>query len=62
MNVCNESYIGWVYRSTEAANPYFVMQRRRRGGGGIAGLLVGTMDAILDSRVRLTGLDFNYCI
>ena len=36
---------------TERANPYFVLQRRKgRGGGGIAGLLVGTLDTVLDSR------------
>ena len=40
-----------MLRVTERANPYFVLQRRKgRGGGGIAGLLVGTLDTVLDSR------------
>ncbi|CAH1786340.1 unnamed protein product [Owenia fusiformis] len=38
----------WV---TERANPYFVLQRRKgHGGGGITGLLVGTLDTVLDSK------------
>ena len=34
---------------------FFVLQHRRgRGQGrGLAGLIIGTMDAVLDSRVRL---------
>uniref|UniRef100_UPI00358F6515 TBC1 domain family member 9-like isoform X2 n=1 Tax=Myxine glutinosa TaxID=7769 RepID=UPI00358F6515 len=41
----------WV---TERANPYFVLQRRKGygEGGGIAGLLVGTLDVVLDSSAR----------
>ncbi|XP_053384071.1 TBC1 domain family member 9-like isoform X2 [Mercenaria mercenaria] len=38
----------WV---TERANPYFVLQRRKGyGGGGIAGLLVGTWDTVVDNK------------
>ncbi|XP_013413337.1 TBC1 domain family member 9 isoform X1 [Lingula anatina] len=38
----------WV---TERANPFFILQRRKgRGGGGLTGLLVGTMDAVLDNK------------
>ncbi|KAM9330052.1 TBC1 domain family member 9 isoform 2-T2 [Gastrophryne carolinensis] len=44
----------WV---TERANPYFILQRRKghgaRGGGGLAGLLVGTLDVVLDSSARV---------
>ncbi|XP_043369161.1 TBC1 domain family member 9 isoform X2 [Dermochelys coriacea] len=45
----------WV---TERANPYFVLQRRKGhggdgGGGGLAGLLVGTLDVVLDSSARV---------
>lgn len=41
----------WV---TERANPYFVLQRRKgykERGGGLASLLVGTFDTLVDSRV-----------
>ncbi|XP_041366492.1 TBC1 domain family member 9-like [Gigantopelta aegis] len=38
----------WV---TERANPYFVMQKRKGyGGGGLTGLLVGTLDTVLDNK------------
>ncbi|XP_042335446.1 TBC1 domain family member 8B isoform X2 [Sceloporus undulatus] len=43
----------------ERSNRYFVLQRRRGygqeggGGGGIAGLLVGTLDAVLDSTSKV---------
>ncbi|XP_053555137.1 TBC1 domain family member 8B [Bombina bombina] len=43
----------WV---TEESNPYFVLQRRRgygEDGGGLAGLLVGTLDAVLDSTAKV---------
>uniref|UniRef100_A0A8C2UY11 TBC1 domain family member 9 n=1 Tax=Chinchilla lanigera TaxID=34839 RepID=A0A8C2UY11_CHILA len=46
----------WV---TERANPYFILQRRKGhagdgdGGGGLAGLLVGTLDVVLDSSARV---------
>lgn len=45
----------WV---TERANPFFVLQRRKGhagdgGGGGLAGLLVGTLDVVLDSSARV---------
>uniref|UniRef100_A0AAY4AM99 TBC1 domain family member 9 n=1 Tax=Denticeps clupeoides TaxID=299321 RepID=A0AAY4AM99_9TELE len=41
---------------TERANPYFVLQKRKGhgdGGGGLAGLLVGTLDVVLDSSARV---------
>uniref|UniRef100_UPI00398EBC47 TBC1 domain family member 9B isoform X2 n=1 Tax=Pristiophorus japonicus TaxID=55135 RepID=UPI00398EBC47 len=40
---------------TERANPFFVLQRRKGhgGGGGLAGLLVGTLDVVLDSSARV---------
>ncbi|XP_077979306.1 TBC1 domain family member 9-like isoform X2 [Glandiceps talaboti] len=38
----------WV---TERANPFFVLQRRKgHGGGGLASLLVGTIDTVLDTK------------
>ncbi|XP_004836794.1 TBC1 domain family member 9B isoform X2 [Heterocephalus glaber] len=42
----------WV---TERANPFFVLQRRRGHGkgGGLTGLLVGTLDVVLDSSARV---------
>ncbi|KAM5255694.1 TBC1 domain family member 9 isoform 2-T2 [Ctenodactylus gundi] len=47
----------WV---AERANPYFILQRRKGhagdgggGGGGLAGLLVGTLDVVLDSSARV---------
>ncbi|XP_039629902.1 TBC1 domain family member 9B isoform X1 [Polypterus senegalus] len=42
----------WV---SERANPYFILQRRKGHGkgGGIAGLLVGTLDVVLDSSARV---------
>ncbi|XP_032990340.1 TBC1 domain family member 9 isoform X2 [Rhinolophus ferrumequinum] len=46
----------WV---TERANPYFILQRRKGhagdggGGGGLVGLLVGTLDVVLDSSARV---------
>ncbi|KAK6973003.1 TBC1 domain family member 9B [Biomphalaria glabrata] len=37
--------------ATERANPFFVLQRRKGyGGGGLTGLLVGTLDTVLDSK------------
>ncbi|CAH1268349.1 TBC1D9 [Branchiostoma lanceolatum] len=37
----------WV---TERANPFFLLQRRKgHGGGGLTGLLVGTLDTVLDN-------------
>ncbi|KAM9795001.1 TBC1 domain family member 9B [Neosynchiropus ocellatus] len=41
----------WV---SERANPFFVLQRRRGHGrgGGLSGLLVGTLDVVLDSSAR----------
>ncbi|NP_001107709.2 TBC1 domain family member 8B [Xenopus tropicalis] len=42
--------------ATEQSNPYFVLQRRRgyrEEGGGLAGLLVGTLDAVLDSTAKV---------
>uniref|UniRef100_A0A8C4X9X5 Uncharacterized protein n=1 Tax=Erpetoichthys calabaricus TaxID=27687 RepID=A0A8C4X9X5_ERPCA len=43
----------WV---TEKSNEYFVLQRRRGygdGGGRFAGLLVGTLDAVMDSTAKV---------
>ncbi|XP_072477209.1 TBC1 domain family member 9 isoform X2 [Notamacropus eugenii] len=46
----------WI---AERANPYFILQRRKGhggdggGGGGLAGLLVGTLDVVLDSSARV---------
>uniref|UniRef100_A0A8D0A9G1 TBC1 domain family member 8B n=1 Tax=Sander lucioperca TaxID=283035 RepID=A0A8D0A9G1_SANLU len=43
----------WV---TEEDNEYFVLQRRRgygEGGGGLTGLLVGTLDTVLDSTSKV---------
>ncbi|XP_078267784.1 TBC1 domain family member 9B-like isoform X1 [Rhinoraja longicauda] len=42
----------WV---SERANPFFVLQRRKGHGrgGGLAGLLVGTLDVVLDSSARV---------
>uniref|UniRef100_A0A3B4XS84 TBC1 domain family member 8B n=1 Tax=Seriola lalandi dorsalis TaxID=1841481 RepID=A0A3B4XS84_SERLL len=43
----------WV---TEKDNEYFVLQRRRgygEGGGGLTGLLVGTLDTVLDSTTKV---------
>ncbi|XP_067889967.1 TBC1 domain family member 8 isoform X2 [Heterodontus francisci] len=43
----------WV---TEKSNSYFVLQRRRRqgdSGGKLSGLLVGALDAVLDSNARV---------
>ena len=37
----------WV---VEFANPYFVLQKRKGKGSGLAGLLVGTLDSILDTK------------
>lgn len=37
--------------SIEQANPYFVLQKRK--GKGLAGLLVGTLDSVLDSKAPL---------
>ncbi|KAH9518800.1 TBC1 domain member 9 [Bulinus truncatus] len=35
----------------ERANPFFVLQRRKGyGGGGLTGLLVGTLDTVLDNK------------
>ncbi|CAB1327282.1 unnamed protein product [Coregonus sp. 'balchen'] len=43
----------WI---TERANPYFILQKRKGhgdSGGGLAGLLVGTLDVVLDSSARV---------
>ncbi|XP_026112639.1 TBC1 domain family member 8B isoform X2 [Carassius auratus] len=43
----------WV---TEKSNDYFVLQRRRgygEDGGGLTGLLVGTLDTVLDSTAKV---------
>ncbi|XP_061541189.1 TBC1 domain family member 9B isoform X1 [Phycodurus eques] len=40
---------------SERANPFFILQRRRGHGrgGGLSGLLVGTLDVVLDSSARV---------
>ncbi|RUS90405.1 hypothetical protein EGW08_001810 [Elysia chlorotica] len=39
--------------ATDRANPFFVLQRRKGyGGGGLTGLLVGTLDTVLDNKTR----------
>ncbi|XP_048838850.1 TBC1 domain family member 8B isoform X2 [Brienomyrus brachyistius] len=41
---------------TEKSNDYFILQRRRgygEGGGGLTGLLVGTLDTVLDSTAKV---------
>ncbi|KAM4662782.1 TBC1 domain family member 8B [Discoglossus pictus] len=46
----------WKLWVTEDSNQYFVMQRRRgygEDGGGLTGLLVGTIDAVLDSTSKV---------
>ncbi|XP_040179753.1 TBC1 domain family member 8B [Rana temporaria] len=46
----------WKLWVTETSNPYFVLQRRRgygEDGGGLTGLLVGTLDAVLDSTAKV---------
>ncbi|XP_028840678.1 TBC1 domain family member 8B isoform X2 [Denticeps clupeoides] len=43
----------WV---TEKCNDYFILQRRRgygEGSGGLTGLLVGTLDTVLDSTAKV---------
>ncbi|XP_064634250.1 TBC1 domain family member 9B-like isoform X3 [Lineus longissimus] len=57
----------WV---TERANLFFLLQRRKgHGGGGITGLLVGTMDTILDTRTppyrilhQVSGAEVSYTV
>jgi len=56
----------WI---VESANPYFVLQKRKGRGSGLAGLFVGTLDSILDSRSplyrilhQLPNSDFSYVI
>lgn len=46
-----KSYHWFLSRSVEQANPYFVLQKRK--GKGLAGLLVGTLDSVLDSKVTV---------
>uniref|UniRef100_A0A8C1RKS5 TBC1 domain family, member 9 (with GRAM domain) n=1 Tax=Cyprinus carpio TaxID=7962 RepID=A0A8C1RKS5_CYPCA len=49
----------WV---SERANPYFILQRRKGHGrgGGITGLLVGTLDVVLDSSARVSQIFWNF--
>ncbi|KAF6041304.1 TBC1D8 [Bugula neritina] len=49
---CEEILLAHALWTTERANMFFLLQHRKgRGKGrGLAGLLVGTMDAVLDSR------------
>ena len=44
----------FIFRVTEQANLYFVLQKRKsHKGRGLTGLLVGTLDTVLDSRVSI---------
>jgi len=45
-----EILLGNALWGIECANPYFVLQKRKGRGAGFAGLLVGTLDSILDSK------------
>lgn len=45
-----EILLGNALWAVECANPYFVLQKRKGRGAGLAGLLVGTLDSILDSK------------
>ncbi|KAI4813624.1 hypothetical protein KUCAC02_002858 [Chaenocephalus aceratus] len=52
-NLLKNAFKLWV---TEEDNEYFVLQRRRgygEGGGGLTGLLVGTLDTVLDSTSKV---------
>ncbi|GFO20932.1 TBC1 domain family member 9 [Plakobranchus ocellatus] len=56
--------------ATDRANPFFVLQRRKGyGGGGLTGLLVGTLDTVLDNKTRpyrilhqAEGSELSYCV
>ena len=45
-----EILLGHALWVVEFANPYFVLQKRKGRGSGLAGLLVGTLDSILDTK------------
>ncbi len=45
-----------LFRSTERANPYFLLQRRRghdERRSGLTSFFVATMDSVLDNKVYL---------
>jgi len=51
-----------VFRVTEQANQYFVLQARRGHGTNktnLASLIVGTLDNVWDSKVSSVIRDFN---
>lgn len=56
--------------ATDRANPFFVLQRRKGyGGGGLTGLLVGTLDTVLDNKTRpyrilhqVESSELSYCV
>jgi len=45
-----EILLGHALWAVESANPYFVLQKRKGRGSGLTGLLVGTLDSILDTK------------
>ena len=50
-----------IFRVTERANPYFVLQRRKgHGGGGLTSLLIGTLDNVLDTKVFLCSTKLSF--
>ncbi|ELT95953.1 hypothetical protein CAPTEDRAFT_186677 [Capitella teleta] len=61
-----------AFWDTEQANPFFVLQRRKGRGGankGLSGLLVGTLDTVLDSKAppfrilhQMAGSEVSYTV
>ena len=46
-------YFSFIYRDTELANTYFLLQQRKgvnKTNRGFSGLLVGTLDSVLDTK------------
>ena len=54
----------YFHRETERANPFFTLQKRKGhgGGGGFASLLLGTLDNVLDNKVKCTYQKFSTTI
>ena len=64
-----EILLGHALWAVECANPYFVLQKRKGRGAGLSGLLVGTLDSILDSKApsyrvlfQLPSSDVSYAV